>query len=446
MKLGRMLMAAVLLAGLSAALWWSNRAEKAKEGKPAADAPPSVLALDGSKVRQIEIKPRDGEAIVLKNEGGTWKITAPKPLAADQAAVGEIMTTVADLKSERMVDSNATDLASYGLAPAADAVTFTMQDGKSTRLLLGDNNPTGSALYAKVDGDARLFTVSAATKGALDKNSKQLRNKRLLSFDSEKISRVELAAAKKSAQAIEFGRPNKDEWQILKPKPMRADGFQVDELVRKLRDATMDTAISDEELKKGAAAFPASPLVGVAKVTDAAGTQTIEVRKVKDDYYAKSSVVDGVYLVSKDVGEGVDKSLEDFRNKKLFDFAFSEPTRLEIKDGGKDTVYQKTGDKWTSGGKEIDGPSIQVFIDNLRDLAASKFVDSGFGTTALELTVVSNDGKRTETVQLAPSGKDYIGRREGEPSLYSVEAKGVNDLRQGASDIRPAVPPPPAKK
>jgi hypothetical protein len=153
-----------------------------------------------------------------------------------------------------------------------------------------------------------------------------------------------------------------------------------------------------------------------------------------------------VYLVAKDLGESLDKSLDDFRNKKIFDFAFSDPTRLELKDGGKDTVYEKVNDKWMSGGKEMDGPSVQVFIDNLRDLGASKFVESGFTTPAIELSVVSNDGKRTENVQLAVAGKDYIARRVGEATLYYVGAKGVQDLRQGASDIRPAAPPPSAKK
>ena len=51
-------------------------------------------------------------------------------------------------------------------------------------------------------------------------------------------------------EAIEFGKNNQNEWQILKPKPLRADGLQVDELVRKLKVAKMDTSVSDEDAKK----------------------------------------------------------------------------------------------------------------------------------------------------------------------------------------------------
>ena len=71
-----------------------------------------------------------------------------------------------------------------------------------------------------------------------------------------------------------------------------------------------------------------------AQVTDNSGSQTLEVRKDKDNnYYARSSAVAGVYKVASDTGEGLNKGLDDFRNKKLFDFGFSDPSKLEIKNG-----------------------------------------------------------------------------------------------------------------
>ena len=285
-------------------------------------------------------------------------------------------------------------------------------------------------------GDPRLFTMSSFNKGNFDKASKDLRDKRLMTFDQDKISRLELTAKK---QTIEFGRINQNEWQILKPKPLRADGWQVEDLVRKLAGANMDPAVSDEDAKKAAAAFASGTPVAIAKVTDAGGTQTLEVRKNKDDYYAKSSVVEGIHKVPKDLGEGVDKSMDDFRNKKLFDFGFNDPNKIEYKDAGKSASYEKSGDKWTSGGKPMDSTSVQAFIDKLRDLAASKFVETGFTTPAIEITVVSNEGKRTEKMQISKSGDNFIARREGEPALYQIDAGPVNDLREAASGVKEAV-------
>jgi hypothetical protein len=175
-------------------------------------------------------------------------------------------------------------------------------------------------------------------------------------------------------------------------------------------------------------------------VTGAEGTLTLEVRKAKDDYYAKSSMVDGAYKITKEVGDGLNKSLDDFRNKKVFDFGFNDPNRIEIKDDGQTKVIEKSGENWTSAGKTMDSISVQNLIDKLRDLAATKFADSGFTTPTLELTVVSNDGKKTEKVQIAAAGANFLARRESDSSLYQLDANTVTGLREAAAGVQPAPP------
>ena len=438
MNPGRMLIASVVLAGLAIAVVWSNRSEKAKQGKPASDAPPKILSIKEDQVKQIDIKRRTGESTTVKfNDSGRWQITSPIALDADAAAVATITSTSANLNAERVVDENATDLASYGLAPPLLEVDIGTKDGKTTKLLLGENTPAGNGVYAKLDGDPRLFTTGGFNKSTFDKVAKDLRDKRLLKFDQEKISRIEFTAKK---QTYEFGKAGANEWQIVKPKPMRVDAALMDGLVIKLKAASMDTSGADEDAKKAAAAFASAPVTAVVKVTDPGGTETLEVRKAKDTYYAKSSVADGVFKLAKEMGDSLDQAPADFRNKKVFDFGFSDPTRVEVKDGAKNAVYEKSGEKWTSGGKTTDSTSIQAFLDKLRDLSATKFPETGFTTPAVTLTVVSNGGKRTEKVEIAAAGASFIARRDGESSLYELDANVVKDLRQAAGDIREAQP------
>ena len=118
------------------------------------------------------------------------------------------------------MDENASNLPSYGLDPARIGITLTMADGKTHVLRIGEDTPTEGDTYAMLDGDKRLFTIASSSKMALDKQSKDLREKHLLTFDQDKLSRVELEVAGKPP--LEFGRAGTD-WQILKPKPMRAD-------------------------------------------------------------------------------------------------------------------------------------------------------------------------------------------------------------------------------
>jgi hypothetical protein len=271
----------------------------------------------------------------------------------------------------------------------------------------------------------------------LDKSAKDLRDKRLLIVESEKISRVELITKK---QDIEFGR-NKDGWQILKPKPLRADAFQVEELVRNLKDAKMDVRVSDADEKKAASAFATGSPMATAKVTDESGTQELQVRKSKDGYYAKSSAVEGVYKVSDELAQVLNKSLDDFRNKKLLDLGFSDPNKIEMHDGPKAYFLTRSGDDWWSDGKKMDASSLLPFVENIRDLSASKFVESGFTTPMLDLTVTSNDSKRVEKVFISKGGDSYIARRENETSLYELDPKTVTGLQTSAAELKPAAAP-----
>jgi len=445
MKNSGLIAAAVVLAALSGVLYWSNRHPASENtAKTSVDTPPKILSLKQEDISKIQIKKKGGEELVLaKGDAGKWQITAPKPLGADQEAVSSMLYTVSSLNADRLVDDKAADLNPFGLAQPSLELDVTAKDAKAQKLLLGDDTPAGSAVFAKLDGDPRVFTIASYNKTSIDKTANDLRDKRLLTVDFDKLSQIELATKK---QNIEFGR-NKQEWQIVKPKPLRADNYQVEEVVRKLRDAKMEAASTDADAKKAAVAFASGTQVATAKVTDTASTQELQVRKNKDDYYAKSSAVPGIYKVPSDLGKDVDKSVGDFRSKKLFDFGFDEPSKVEVHDGAKAHFLTKGGqDWWSADSKKMDPSSVQSFIDKIRELSATKFPDSGFTSPALEVTVTSNDGKRVEKVLISKSGDNYIAKRENEPALYQLDSSSVANLQKFAAGLKPAAPAPAAGK
>ena len=101
--------------------------------------------------------------------------------------------------------------------------------------------------------------------------------------------------------------------------------------MRKLEDARMDLGSANCRPATAAKEFAARRKDGTATVTDNSGTETLEIRKSKNgSYYAKSSAVPGVYKLAGEIGDSFGKTAEDYRDKKLFDFGFMDPTRLEI--------------------------------------------------------------------------------------------------------------------
>jgi uncharacterized protein DUF4340 len=453
MKNTGLLIAAAVLAALSGVLYWSNHHKPAGDTtvKASPDAAPKILTLNQPDITAVAIHRQDQPRVDLsRDSSGKWQITAPKPLAADQEDVSSMLSTLSSLSSDRLLEEKTSDLSPYGLANPDVEVDVTLKDNKTQKLLIGAQTPSGNNYYAMLSGDPRLFTIATYSKTSLDKSTNDLRDKRLLTADFDKVSQIELLNQKPDKKAdITFAR-NKDAWQILKPKPARADSDEVEGLIRSLRDAKMDVSATTDESKVDAGFKSAKPFAAV-KVTGTSGTQELEIRKAKDDYYAKSSVVPGVFKVATSVGTSLDKGLDDFRNKKLFDFGYSDPNKIEIHDGAKSHFLLHSGsDWWGPDGKKLDEMSSQDLVSKVRDLSANKFPDSGFTTPALELTVTSNDNKRVENVSISKKGDTYIAKRENEPELYELPAASVTALQQAAADLKPAVPPtptsPPAPK
>jgi hypothetical protein len=441
MQFRGLLIAAGALAVLSAGVWFSNRAEKAKEGKPDPDAAPKIVEIPTDQIQQVEIAKGGVTTTLKRNADGKWELTSPQQFRADQDAATTLVNTFNSLASDRLVEEKAGDLSVFGLASPQMTVTVTKKDGKTSKLLIGDETPTSGGNFAKLDGDPRVFTVASWNKSSLDKSFKDLQDRRLLTFDSDKVTRIELSL---KGQTVEFGKNNQNEWQIVKPKPMRADGANVDDLVRRLKDAKMDTGATETD---GAKQFASGTLVAVARVIDAAGTHELQVRKTKDNsYWAKGTAMDGVHKITSDVGDGLNKTVDDFRQKKIFDFGWNELSKVEVKDAGAIRTFVKDKDKWKEGSKELDSTSVQALIDKLRDLSASKFRDSGAGTPIFEVTVTWNDGKRTEKVLISQSGDAYLAVRENEPSVYEIDKTAFEELRNTAKDVKAPAPPKDEKK
>lgn len=414
-----------VLAILGGYAWWANR-HPTSDKSPADKTSPKILTLTADQITGFRLAKTGADAVVLSKTGDKWQITAPQELPADSDAVNGLTGAVAPLTSDRLIEENPQNLATFGLDHPTSEVDITTKDGNTRKLLFGSDTISGSDTYAKLANDPKVYTIASYSKSALDKSVNDLRDKRLMTLNSDKITSVTLTA---KGPAVEFSKNASGDWQITKPKPMRADGGAVDDLVSKLKDAKMDLSSTPTP-----ADFAGATKLGTATFVDDKGPQSIEVRKAKSgDIYAKSTAVGGVYKVAPDIGAAIDKSADDFQNKKLFDFGFTDPAKLDL--AGKH--YEKSGDKWFSGSQQIDSTSLQDVIDKLRDLAAVKFSDHISGSPVLTLAVTWGEKSKVDKVTINKSGEEYIGVRDGDTTAYGLDAKAVDDLQKTIAAIKP---------
>jgi len=425
-----LLIATAVLAVLAAAVWWSNRQKKEDTG---AKKTPELWSLNQDDIVSIEIARRDGERTrVEKGQDGAWRITSPEPLPGDKDAISSLVSSAAKLEADKVVEEKPADLSVFGLKDPYARITVTLKDGKTRTLLLGDDAPVGGGAFAQPEGDPKVYLLTSWVKGGLDKLAVDLRDKRLLTFDQSKLVRVELAT---KGQTIEFSKNAQGDWVISRPQTWRADQWSVDDFIRRLRDLKLDPLLTTDQKADLQKQFQAGTPAVTVQVTDSSGTQKLELRKTKDKYYARSSAVEGFHLIQEFDAKGLEKGLDDFRNKKLFDFGFNDPERIEYKGQKRQISLSKSGEKWLAGLKPMDPVGVQTLIDRLRELSSVAFPSSGFTTPVIEITVKA---KTEEKVSISKAGDKYIARREGEPALYELTASSVEELEKAAQDIKEA--------
>ncbi|HYA18179.1 MAG TPA: DUF4340 domain-containing protein [Bryobacteraceae bacterium] len=443
MKAGGLYTAVGLLAVLGGLVWWTTKHPQT-ETKKAAESP-VILKADPTRMEEIKITHLGSEPVVLKKVSDVWSITAPKAYAADSEVVSPLTGSLGTITSERLIDEHPANLDPFGLAHPVEEVDVTMKGGKVYKIQLGSDTPAGGNTFLKLADDPKVYTVSSAVKSDLDKSLNDLRDKRFMTFSSDKLTSIVLKA---KGPEVDFTRNPDNDWQMVKPRLMRADNLLIDDMTRRLKDARMDMGTTYNEKEANSLFEAGAHIATVTTTEDGKTVQTFEVRRVKDkdgSYYAKSNLDPNAYKVVNDIGEGLDKDAEDFRAKKVFAFGFQDPTKLTINDKTYVKGGSKTEPKWTLNGVQFDPITIEDVFDKLRDASAAELTEKKGGTPTLTFDIVYGDKNHEEKVVFNKDGTTWRAMRGDDPdTVYVVDGKVVEDIQKVVGAIKQYQPP--AKK
>ncbi len=442
MKANPLITAAALLALLGGAVWYT------RENPPEDDdARPQVVDAEEAEIREVSLLRRGADTITLaRGEEGEWEFAGGDEMAVDQSAAGQLVASLASLNAERLVSESVDEWGPYELDEPELAVSFKLAEGGGT-VQFGRDTPAGSGVFARLQGDPRLFTLYSYNKTSFDKSRFDLRDKRLLALDDTSISSVAVAAG---GRKMRFERSG-GTWSIVLPARLRADDFTVSDLVRAVRTAEMTEVLSESADSPGYS-FQA-PLATVS-VTDGGGDHTLVLAGGGGTHYARSSAHSGVFGVSATFAESFDKPVADFRNKKLFDFGFADPARVDLSVGDASAVIARADDAWlleSDGNRRLDGERTQALLDSLRNLAAIEFPSDdagrqesfGLGSPAITAAVTpAGTDSAPETVIVSAADQPLVyAARVGEPSTYRIEQSAAKGIEL---TLRRVLEPPPA--
>ena len=147
-----------------------------------------ILSLAPSQVTGLSLK-NDKETISLAKENGKWSIAAPVKATADAVAVSNLLDDITGLKAAEFIETPDKSVAKALAANAASTEVIFTTDKSNTSLKTVD---VAGALYAQIAGGKTVYKLHEDAKSKLKKSVTDLRDKKIFTFESANIDKVDI--------------------------------------------------------------------------------------------------------------------------------------------------------------------------------------------------------------------------------------------------------------
>lgn len=245
-----------------------------------------LTVAEDKHVKKVVLTRSAGTVSVERRGEDKWELTQPFKAPADSIDVNSLLSQLRTAEGDSFASNDAADLAPYGLDQPQLTVEVTDNKGVH-RLLLGKQTPDGK-VHAARQGSREVLLIAKATFDGLDKKSSDLRDRRLITLDEDRIARVEIVNPSGKLSLRRVG----DEWEFADatdPKQKKAKKETVQQLLMDLR-STADRHV--EETPGDLAKYGLDEPAIIANVSPSNGaTQVLQIGKktAGENYYARAT-------------------------------------------------------------------------------------------------------------------------------------------------------------
>lgn len=412
----------------------------------------TVLAFDRKGVGQVDLQ-LSGEALTLESaEAGKWRLTKPRVLPADPDVVADFLEKLDGAKAKEFVEDAPRSLAPYGLDHPTTVTLWIGKDKEraSRSLLFGREDKGKKGVYVMRSGEPGVMLVGEELWAAVPKTMGVLRDKVVLAYQYDKVSRVELAGPRGPLTLERDGIG----WKITAPEALKADTGAVNGVLWRIRDLRASGFLAED-----AAAIPRllpKPEVTVRLWEEGAKEPQVLLlaasRETRGGQPAALAAVEGrgpVVLVDGKVLDDLARGADDLRDKSLLPaFEMSDVKRARVVSGGAPLVVERKGESdWQvvepkrGGTKERRVADLLLSLKALRwkSIVSPKGDDAarfGLDKPELEVTLLKADGGEIAGLLVGKSeGPQTYVKLKTSPTVYAVDSRLIRDLQKAPGEI-----------
>jgi hypothetical protein len=421
----------------------------------------TVVPFDPGEVQEVHVAFDMQPPVVLQQQNDAWQLTAPVIASADEPQVRTLLQRLRDVKIQAFVAEEPAELAPYGLhVPALRLTVAVGQDRVKHTLLLGKLDTDRQGVYAKRADTANVFLLPQSFWDNLPKTPAALRDKTILHYDRERITRLELLAVDNRTVITRTG-PR--QYRLEQPISAEGDSEAIYRLLGELKElkAKDFTAETSDDLATYGLVSPRFQITLWEEVSGPAQDMrqhTLHFGNAAPDtqgVYVRVAERPTVYLVDSLAAQRLlDMNAVELRNKKIFAFDTGTIQKIRLQYPTSTFTLERDGDAWRlSEPKDQAFEQQQKIADLLYELSTLEYAtlvaetpdnisDYGLDTPRVQITLWSHDGtpvgpltigKTTDTNN--PDHRMIFAQVAPHTSLYTLKADFLDVLSETLADL-----------
>jgi Domain of unknown function (DUF4340) len=432
---------------LGAAVYFFDWKRSLKEkDKPAEDASkPAFTIATAADIQSVKLT-RPGNpaqpAIQMEKRGDTWEITQPLQTEADQLALEQIASELADARVDSKLPGTPDRLKVYGLDPPAVSLEFRLANGATHSLKLGGRDFTGMSVYGVVDGAPNVALLPQSLLGSTEKSVDQLRDHSVLHIKATDVMSFVL----KNASGEIAATKDKDDWKFSKPASGLADATGVQGLLNAVTGAKL-VSIASETPDNLAKYGLTNPAITFTPADSKGRTLTLAVGKKDDgEYFARDLSRPLIFRITENVYKSLAENYTDLRDKRLVHFDPATVNRIELRNAnGTMACTRKSEEEWTmeipadqkgksAGAWKILSPFTSARAEEIIDHPSGELL-AKLAKPPVEASFTDKTGK-TLTVRFSKIADDFVYAQTSDgPAVYKLKKQIPEDLSFKPSDL-----------
>jgi hypothetical protein len=410
-----------------------------------------VIAFERRNVTGLDLDVNGDQIALAADEPGKWRIVKPRAFRADPDMVSEFLDKLEGAKAIEFAADAPKSLAPYGLdKPSRVTLWLGREKDRSSRtLLVGRPVPEKKGVYVKREGEPGVMVTAEALWTAFPKTVAALRDKVVVSYASDKLTKIEIAHGGGPVVLEKEGMG----WKITEPEALKADTAAVTQLLWKIRDLRALGFLAE-----GAGDVPrylSKPEVTV-KLWEAGakGPKTLLLQSSSErrgGQPAALAAVQGegpVVLVEGKALSELTPGVAELRDRSLLPaFEIGDVKRVRVTGADKPLVLEKSGETDWKQVEPSRGATKEGRVANLlyalkalkwKEIASKGGEEARFGLDKpeLEVTVFKNDGAEMATLQVGRTdGAVTYVKLKAAPGIFAVSSKDLEDVRKARTEI-----------